>query len=640
MTQLVFLLGCLGVLQMIFLPGYIVLRASRLPLSFSRFVLLCVPVSLLVNYLLVFVLMLAHHYQPILLRSIVAVELLVVIIMMCWQKHSWQSLRIEREQWQSMARKVLWPARGWQALACFGSLVLGITAVLTVIWHNYGAIGGVFDAWDPVMSYNQWATEWAANHLPVYTWHYPQLMPINWSIPYVLIGSLSGSIHLQFFSAAIMSVFGVLMVWNVLLLGVERQEPGYWLGAVVTTAILFGIFRGYMAKGWVDVPVAYFGFLAVSMMLVVDQYTQQRGRWLLLIALVLAGGAVTKQAGLYLLLLMPVLVWLSGYRLYQMSTPWGSVIGCWLLALLLALPWYVLIQYLIITGQAQSEVGFVTHNIYAFLGYTGWFRYVAVLYEIGLWLCIGIVIAWHYGIKRGPWRALTLWVVVPFTMIWAFAYSYSMRNFALVVPFYGCLIGLGIWQAAASGWLRLLCLRLRQTLQSWQPVQVLIALLVVSVFYTVSPPLSVRGLVSEQIWQQTELGGSPVLNWSLYRYYREHGFDGKVMTSWDFFGHLPILKRYYQPYRPGDVESNSTQSSWMDEPKQLKPTLLRYPAKYILAVDSGDLVTPKFVSYLHRLVAEGRLKPVLTLPTSLSLQSRLVHAKAVLYRIVVPASKW
>ena len=159
------------------------------------------------------------------------------------------------------------------------------------------------------MSYSTWAVQWSGNQFPEYTWHYPQLIPANWSLAYVLIGSLNGGVPLEVFPKAIMPLFPALLLWNIVVIGVEKKEPGYFLGAVFSAYLLLDWVGNNLGQGWVDVPVTFFIFLSLSMLLILPQLLNQQVRWLVLMGCVMAGAAVTKQAGLYFLLLFPILVY-------------------------------------------------------------------------------------------------------------------------------------------------------------------------------------------------------------------------------------------------------------------------------------------------------------------------------------------
>ena len=622
MDSFVFALGCLAMLQMLMLPGYIMLRLLRVELSLSRSVLLCIALSLLLNYILVVVLTLLHSYTTHVLWAISVVELITVLLLLSTKRPPWPVLGHDCASVHAYHQTCLKDKSGWQAFWQYGVLTLALFSVGYFLYQVWLQLGQIFTAWDPVMSYNVWATDWAKNQLPTYTWHYPQLLPANWSLAYVMIGTLNGAANLQIFPKAIMPLFALLILWNLLSLGIEKHQPGYLLGVSLCAYLLLSLVGSNLGQGWVDVAVAFSGFLFVSLLLVADEQHHQWRRWIWLGALVCAAGAVTKQAGLYLLLLYPVL---TGLLMRGDDKPgrWGHIIGAWVVALLITLPWYGYIQWKIMVGLGTSEIGFVTDQIYQASHLSLALRLLWPFFAAGLGTILLFAISWLYALRGRQWRPLFCWVVMPYTLIWMVLYSYSLRNFTLMLPFIAAMAGCELWQAGQSGWLSVFVTKIVGWVRQFEPAVVFVVVMVVVIVLSVSPYYYWQKLNARQYDLQTYLGDT-TLNWKLYRYYHEYGFSGKILTSWDFLGHLPLLKQYYQPWRPGSVEGNPIQSAWMLNPAELKPVLAHYPVRYILETNQGGLVSKRFHAFLLALAMQGKLKQLVTLP------------HMTLYKIMVP----
>ena len=610
---------------MLMLPGYILLRLLGVELSLSRSVLVCASLSLLLNYLLVAGLTLLHAYSTPVLWAIVAVELIIVLILLSIKRPVWSVLRKDHAAVQSYYQACLQGKTGWPAFWQYAVLILALLSVGYFVWQVWVQLGQIFTAWDPVMSYNVWATDWASNQLPTYTWHYPQLLPANWSLAYVMIGPLNGAVDLQIFPKMIMPLFPLLVLWNLLTLGIEKRQPGYLLGVSLSAYLLLDLVGTNLGQGWVDVAVAFAGFLAVSLLLVANDQLQQWRRWLWIIALVCAAGALTKQAGLYLLLLYPILAGLLTRNLKQPNR-WVHILAAWVIGLLIVLPWYVYVQWKIMGGTGTSEIGFVTSQIYQASHLNFLMRLIWPFFAVGLGCILLFIASWRCALRGGQWRLLFYWVVLPYTLIWMVFYSYSLRNFTLMLPFIGAMAGCELWQAGGAGWLRTGATKLASWIRQFEPVVVFFVVIVVAMVISVSPYYHWQQLNMRQYNLQTYLG-QKTLNWKLYAYYRQHGLKGKILTSWDYLGHLPILKHYYQPWRPGSVEGNPIQSAWMLDPTKLAPVLKQYPARYILEANQGGLVSKRFHAFLVQLAMQGKLKQLMTLP------------HLTLYEIMVPPSE-
>ncbi|MDF2940346.1 MAG: hypothetical protein K0R66_988 [Gammaproteobacteria bacterium] len=611
MQQLICLMGFLAILQMVFLPGYLVLRAFHLKLPIIRVGLLSFSLSFLANYILVFCLTLLHAYTASVVWGIVAIEWIILLCLLWPTQSAWSSWNEQIKQVQS-----LWQSlnRG-SSVDRFIRLGLFFSSILTLLFFIGNAIdqlGQVFSAWDPVMSYNFWATEWAANQFPHYTWHYPQLIPISWSISYVMTSVASLGVNLEFFAKAIMPLFPLMLVLVFFDLAIETRRCAYLLGIIITAYLIYH-FSADLGQGWVDMPMSFFAFLGLALLYLAANNDRAKC-YMILAALCCAASAVTKQAGLYILLWYPVLCCALSFRSQPYFTRISPILLSWLLALVISLPWYIAIQYQIGHNLASSEVGFVTSNIYQVLGF-GWGQRIALgVFQLGLVFWVGLGLTMVYACYPSPWRILAL-PLVGYTLIWIAFYSYALRNFTLAIPMLSLMAGLGVEKLYQKGCFNRLLTKISNYmgLNSYKPLHIIIGLVMAVAVLTQIPQCSSQVLIQEQISQQKMLG-NPDLNWMLFRYQALHGFDGKIMTSWDYLEYVPGLSQYYQPYRPADVEANPYQSSWMVDPKQLSGILQKYPASYILVAKGGGLASQAYLSYLDQLEQNHRLKAVMILP--------------------------
>jgi len=190
-------LAIIGLAQALFLPGFIVASlATRLPLV-DR-LLLATPLSLLVNYSLVHVLVGLGGYSRI---AMVAVFIFEVVVLL--------QLRPKRFE-GSLVRT----GQGYVPNVEFALLTgvkLVTLAVLFEAWTSQ--IGGVFDHWDAIISWNRWAMQWYSQSIPDSS-GYPQTGPILYSVIY----KFAGTTNLQSF-AKIVAVwfpfFGLLCIWRI-----------------------------------------------------------------------------------------------------------------------------------------------------------------------------------------------------------------------------------------------------------------------------------------------------------------------------------------------------------------------------------------------------------------------------------------
>jgi len=90
--------------------------------------------------------------------------------------------------------------------------------------------GSVFNTWDAVVSWNSWAQIWAQGKIPDVQLTYPQLLPLNLSLTYLL----TGNYELSFFAKAVMPIFALLTVLTIAELALEQKQYGYLIAVSVT----------------------------------------------------------------------------------------------------------------------------------------------------------------------------------------------------------------------------------------------------------------------------------------------------------------------------------------------------------------------------------------------------------------------
>lgn len=614
MQQLIGLVGFIAILQLTFMPGYLALSCFKLKLPVIRLISLSFALSLLINYVIAGLLTIIHVYTPAVIWPILLLETIALIYALWPSSNSWQSL-----SWQCSQIKCFWQdlnnGRSLDKFIRLGLFFISLFILLGLIYQCLTQFGEIFTAWDPVMSYNVWASQWADNQLPVYTWHYPQLIPANWSMTYVIMQPLTQGLKLQIFAKAVMPLFPFMLVLMFFDLAIETRRSTYLLGLCLCFYFLYR-FAECFGQGWVDVPMSYFSFLSIALLYLAGN-SERPLSYIILAALSCGAAASTKQAGLYTMFWFPFLCYVLALKSQQeFSTPSKLCIifsSC-LLGLIICLPWYIYIQYLINHGLASSEVGFVTGSLYQVLGFSLGLRVIYGVIQAGLVFWLLLFLSLTYVRSKSPWIVLLPMVII-YSIIWVDFYSYADRNLVLISPLLGLLAALSLERLYRKGSLKTIGKYLWSRVEALdcKPLHILAGCTVLVGLITYIPQCSVEALYFNQITQQQALGDI-TLNKLLLNYKALHGFDGKILTSWDYLGHIPGLSAYYQPYRPASVEANPYQSSWMDNPKDLPVVLKQYPVKYILVANEGGLVTKAYLAYFNKLEAENILRPLINLP--------------------------
>jgi hypothetical protein len=619
-----FLLGLLSIAQIVFLPGYLVVRALRLeeggastlpaaagpgaavrgsapvPRS-SRTVCTCVlsfALSLVVNHLLVTGLVLLGAYRPATMYAVLAVEagLLLWTVRKGLNRTVGDVLRARRPASGPPAAHQSPLATGtWPQLLRFLASAAACALMAGFALHALCHAGEIFREWDAVVSWNRWASDWAANGLPRATAEYPQLLPSNYSITYVFIQDNS----IWFFAKGFLFLFCLLLLAAMFDLGSDNF--GYIPGVLITYALLVALLRfRYLSSGYAEMPVAFFAFTSVYALLAARRAQSPRAtlKYVLVGSMCAAGAALTKQAGLFLAGLYPLLCGVllveggtsagepatAGATSHARTRAWSMLLAAAIIVLLAA-PWYAYKQIAIRWGADASIVKHLVgdihqgRNLVERLGHAGG----QLVQSLGIAGAASMLLLLAFALRDRVARWLVILIVAPFVFVWAIGFSYDLRNVALAIPFAGAAAGIGGMEIAA-----LLARRLKQGARQGQtrpsallspppihPARPPALLFPRSIASAITRLLSLKLvcalllLALPLVWlgsrvrsddlraRQTALqrtGGNAALNEQLYQYQAAHGLQGQIASDYFYLGWLPGMEPYYAACIPQQLD--------------------------------------------------------------------------------------
>jgi hypothetical protein len=530
--------GILSLIQILFLPGMLLHVYLKIQGSFLKKLVFVIGSSFTINYLLAFLLTSLRIYQ----RPVILVLIILEILALIWLKRNDLLVPVRKtweSTWESITTTITGlfhtgdekkdPSSTWSLIRPVLIVILGALAVST-IWHMVTIfiqnIPSVFNTWDAVVSWNRWATEWAANGFPTQTEDYPQLLPVNWSLTYLLIGTTS----VQFFAKALMPLFLLLILLMVFDLALEEKSFGLFLSVWVAYLAVKHFVGDYITDGYADIPLAFFCFLSIYALLKAVHEDQDH-KWISVVLgfLFACAAAVTKQPGFYIIVIYPILAYLLVIKdsptISRKKILWMISMAA-LGVLVIVAPWYILkyiqifqkteMSHLLIpisrTGQAHDSSSLLVIIPEA-------------LKSLDRYLYLFLLIFPGLLVIKKPYRWIGLLIVIPYTLLWAGYASYSVRNLTLVLPFLGLVFGVafeGIIRFVA-GWLD----RMKVDRIPWVVVLAIIAL------STLALPLLVTNerLVSTQRELQKQIF-NPNLNEKLYEYFESHPLDGIILTNY------------------------------------------------------------------------------------------------------------
>jgi hypothetical protein len=346
------------------------------------------------------------------------------------------------------------PERGRLEAAISRGLVAAAVLLIAVFaLAGIAQAGKIFEQWDAVVSWNRWAVDWAANRLPYATSMYPQLLPTNISVSYVFLQSS----QIWIFAKAFQFLFCLMLL--IAMLDAARVEGrfGYVLGVPITYALLVALLRYRMlSSGYVDVPLAFFGWVSVYSLSLARNAGDAIGRrkFLFIGALLAFGAAATKQNGLYIAAMYPLLAWrlvLRGEGPGSLRRHLPLLAGLCLILGLTISPWYLYKFFDFQAGGDRNNTALLLtdfhqqRDLLERLFYAG----STIVEAVTPWGAALALIALAVSLRDPIQRWLLGTLVAPLGLVWAFAFSYDLRNLAVIVPFVGAAAGAGLMQIAA-----------------------------------------------------------------------------------------------------------------------------------------------------------------------------------------------
>ena len=263
-------LGILSFAQLVVVPGFIVSRSMKLR-GLINYILFVMPVSLIANYIFVFsATSLGIYNQKIVLLFFVAEFVCIIyLIRQTLNKNLGEILNLQgiasffKEYLSSRKRVPTW-FNQVNNLICITVLGLAVYQLINYVVIYASQINAVFLDWDAVISWDRWAVAWYHGNFPSLTWHYPQLLPTNWSLSYQFMGNSL----IKFFAKYLMGIIEICILANIFALGVVKRQAGYFMGVIFTAWLQFAF--GSRGNGYADTPVAFMALSTLSCFLLIE----------------------------------------------------------------------------------------------------------------------------------------------------------------------------------------------------------------------------------------------------------------------------------------------------------------------------------------------------------------------------------
>jgi len=561
------LLVILSFIQLTVIPGILILKIANFQGTILQRIIYAFALSLIANYLLIFILVSIHFYGQISVLAIFVGELagLAWLHRKDFQLPVFDVLQNQIDNFKNTINSLILPNKEHDSdnalihqLYVLLRLVFFICALAGIIWTTRlfaGNLVSVFNAWDAVVSWNRWALVWTSGQIPLDSGFYPQLIPANWSLAYVLVGNTI----IQAVAKGIMPLFAVFLLLSLLDLGLNNRSFGYFIAGTIAFLLMKNFLESEITSGYVDVAVSFFGLLAIHALIQAGSKNDPflSNQYLLLGAVFAAGAGITKQPGMYIFVLYPVLAYLNVIRKHDPGfKKIKKYLVSFLLVSLIPLSWYLL-KLIHFTQNIETfyiqEYFDVTANTYGNIDLGA--QIIAALSRLNIYLVLFLFIIAGFPLLSSFYRALVVLIVFPYPVIWAWIAGYDTRNLAIFLPIFALTAGVALEE---------LYLFLIKILQRTQFVRlktgpILVILFILAVLGSIRIP---SGNLMEQQTQLRMQIFSPSKNEKIYAIIQQDGPNTKILTNYPI-RYLPGLEDNHVQF---GFQNFDTFITWVDDP--------------------------------------------------------------------------
>lgn len=519
------LLGMISLLQIWFIPGYLLVYRSS---SLSRVdkILLAIPLSATVNFFLVYALVLSGCYTQHTMIGIFAVEV-TTLLFFAWQKP------------KSSAHHSALNHVGFDV-----DLTNIVFALLVLLCSSQvlNQFGTVFTQGDAVMGWNALAISWFNGIIPTGISWYPQLLPTLYSLTYQFIADsrveLFAKVAVSFYPLFTLALFARI-AW---LFPAERKHI-LWSAVIFFLLIrrLWGLES--TVNGYAELPLAFFclSILYVFALRASTRIDKNRDTLALAFIGIAIGAGLMKHSGVFLGLIAPFF-WLFCFRKgedwqkhLKRSVLIGIAIACGYA------PWYLYQYWRIKNGIDTSNLGLLSSIVPLPWYESVVFGFKSITYKLS-WLWVVLFLA---ALVNRRTRYMALFLVLPFFLLWAAFVPYDYRNLAAIFPVLAITLSFG-WTESIHFFKKIPLPKNSPIFQRSfiLAISAVLAITLLNPKYN-SELLQLSNKSKEQI-------GDPEINNLLFAFFEFHPEPAKVATAYLEMGKIPKLSQRHFKFYCGD----------------------------------------------------------------------------------------
>ena len=428
-----FSLGLLSLLQVWFLPGLSLLAISKQIRLIDKLIL-SLPLSIFINYLVIFILLLFKVYNQLSLLLIILFEILIILYFSKKNKNLSNDLK-------SFVKFLEFKKINFRFNIIDTIIILIFFIYLFLAFINLGNIVGAGDS----QTFYRWTLDILNNEIPKGTYDYPLGASFLASISYVLLKTTK----IEFFSSIIYFIypFWIFLIFYRSAFLLKKYQNEIKFSLIFTTLILLYNFRHYLL--FFDLPDPTLAMLtsmgAYILILSINKIKLGINYETILFCFVMSSSAILKQYGVYTSILFPVMYLVFFYK--KNSDFLNLFLFISVVIFISFSPWYLFKYYQIyFLGTDVSMTSILRDHATHFQQgsiFVSFINALKILFGYSFLLIIFFIII---SLKFKYTRFLFIFFLLPYLSLYVLFIEWKFRAFAPAMPIVGILCGYGFYQ--------------------------------------------------------------------------------------------------------------------------------------------------------------------------------------------------
>jgi len=312
-------------------------------------------------------------------------------------------------------------------------LLLGAKRIAGAVFYPF-VIGDVWWSW------NKWAFQWFTRDSFSFDneFTYPQLIPVNWSYLYTLVGSVYPG---EYLAGVISVLFSLFILWILVCWGNKFSSMAGFIFALYFLFNQSSFFNYDIGSGLVDTPIAF--FIILSLWFFYKYFNNRHRKNLYFSFLFAAASALTKQAGVFYFLLLILIFFAVRVKDGNLKAILRDVYKPCILSFGLMLFWYGVQRFSQVATWPNIQNALEGRNVFerVQISFYIWTQNLGIylnVHEQSFWLIFLIMVIvfvlGFFGVFKSLksivfYRYIFIFFIIPYSLGWIFLYSYDIRNF-------------------------------------------------------------------------------------------------------------------------------------------------------------------------------------------------------------------